>query len=369
MRFLFGLFILLFLFTHLYGQSRKIIRIPDIPGYRTLKCDFHMHTIFSDGTVWPTVRVEEAWREGLDAISITDHIEYRPHSKDVQSDHNRAYDIAEPLAKGLNIVLIRGAEITRNMPPGHLNALFIKNANLLDRENVTDAIAEARDQGAFITWNHPGWKAQQPDTMIWWEEHTRLLQNNRLHGIEVFNNNEFYPKAVEWARKRNLSVIASSDLHDPAGMVYSFEEGHRPMTLVFSRTRTEGGIREAMFSRRTAAYFNNTLAGRPAILEPLFFASVKMTSAPGILHNGNTKKVELYNLSDIDFELELVQPGIGFDVNSSVKIKAQQVTLIELVGNSDEVADMKELEIFYKVNNMMVSASDNLVITLTVPNN
>jgi len=39
-------------------ESRKEVKIPDIPGYLTLKCDFHMHTIFSDGLVWPTVRVD-----------------------------------------------------------------------------------------------------------------------------------------------------------------------------------------------------------------------------------------------------------------------------------------------------------------------
>ncbi|HDR51185.1 MAG TPA: histidinol-phosphatase, partial [Mariniphaga anaerophila] len=148
--------IILFFFVaaslNLEGQPGKIIHIPNIPGFHTLKCDFHMHTVFSDGTVWPTVRVEEAWREGLDAISITDHIEYRPHSKDVVSDHNRSFEIAEPLAKSLNILLIRGAEITRSMPPGHLNALFIRNANLLEREDVFDALREARDQGAFIFW-------------------------------------------------------------------------------------------------------------------------------------------------------------------------------------------------------------------------
>ena len=36
-------------------------KIPDIPGYVTLKCDFHMHTVFSDGNVWPPIRTEEAW--------------------------------------------------------------------------------------------------------------------------------------------------------------------------------------------------------------------------------------------------------------------------------------------------------------------
>jgi len=46
-------------------QPRHEIRFPDVPGYRTLKCDLHMHTVFSDGDVWPSTRVLEAWREGL----------------------------------------------------------------------------------------------------------------------------------------------------------------------------------------------------------------------------------------------------------------------------------------------------------------
>ncbi len=51
-------------------QKREIINIPDVKGYKTLKCDFHQHTVFSDGQVWPGVRVQEAWREGLDVIAI-----------------------------------------------------------------------------------------------------------------------------------------------------------------------------------------------------------------------------------------------------------------------------------------------------------
>jgi hypothetical protein len=39
------------------AQNRREINIPDILGYKTLKCDFHIHTVFSDGDVWPTVRV------------------------------------------------------------------------------------------------------------------------------------------------------------------------------------------------------------------------------------------------------------------------------------------------------------------------
>ncbi len=64
---------------------RQEILIPNIPGYITLKCDFHMHTVFSDGVVWPTVRVSEAWEDGLDAIAITDHIEGHPRKIPGQS--------------------------------------------------------------------------------------------------------------------------------------------------------------------------------------------------------------------------------------------------------------------------------------------
>lgn len=351
------------------GQSRKKIHIPNIPGYQTMKCDFHMHTVFSDGTVWPTVRVEEAWQEGLDAISITDHIEYQPHSKDIVADHNRSFEIAEPLAKSKDIILVRGAEITRNMPPGHLNALFIRNANLLERDDVFDAIKEARDQGAFIIWNHPGWRAQQPEETLWWDEHTQLLQSDLLHGIEVFNYNEHYPEAIDWARQKNLTVFANTDIHEPISMAYDVTNGNRPMTLVFARSRTEGGIREALFNKRTVAWFNNTLVGRANLMEPLFFASLKITNPTGKLQFGESKKIEIENISDVNYELELVQPGVGFDAPEKITLKAHRITSVEISGNSEQVAAMSELKAFYKVKNMMVSSADNLVVTFRFANN
>lgn len=360
----FGILFFLFLIEISFAQSRKIIHIPNIPGYQTLKCDFHMHTVFSDGTVWPTVRVQEAWEEGLDAISITDHIEYRPHSKDITADHNRSFDIAEPLAKELKIILVRGAEITRSMPPGHLNALFIKNANLLERENVNDALREARDQGAFLFWNHPGWKAQQPDSTVWWKEHTDLHKNNMLHGIEVYNG-EFYPEALEWANSKKLTVFSNTNEHGPT----NYTDEHRPLTLVFAKSRTQGGIKEALFNRRTVAYFNNTIAGEAAYLNPLFFASLEIENEPLKLKIKESKWVFIKNNSEINYELELTQPGIGFDAPDKLTLKAHQITAFELKGNSEEIAFMKSLKVFYEVTNLKVSNESNLVITFSFQNN
>ena len=36
--------------------AERRIEFPDIPGYQTLKCDLHLHTVFSDGSVWPQRR-------------------------------------------------------------------------------------------------------------------------------------------------------------------------------------------------------------------------------------------------------------------------------------------------------------------------
>ena len=64
-----------------------------------IECDFHIHTVFSDGLVWPTVRVDEAYREGLDAIAPDRTPGYRPHRQDIIASHNRSYEIAEKTAR------------------------------------------------------------------------------------------------------------------------------------------------------------------------------------------------------------------------------------------------------------------------------
>jgi len=52
------------------------------------------------------------------------------------------------------------------MPPGHFNALFFNDTQALDKQDWHEAFVEAKKQGAYIIWNHPGWKAQQPDTCM-----------------------------------------------------------------------------------------------------------------------------------------------------------------------------------------------------------
>lgn len=267
-----GLLSLLFAgWTH----AQQLIYFPDISGYYTLACDFHTHTVFSDGNVWPGFRVEEAMHDGLQAIAITDHIEYRTHMADLKADHNRAYEIARDEARKTDLIVIHGTEITRGMPPGHFNALFIEDANRLDRSDFMEAMAEAEKQAAFIIWNHPGWKFQQPDTVKWFPVHDELLAAGMLDGIEVCNYTDYYPEALQWALDKKLCMFANSDVHNATSLA-GFNK-HRPVTLVFASEKSEKGIREALEHARTACYFGDTIIATEPIARQLLDASLEIS--------------------------------------------------------------------------------------------
>lgn len=288
--------------TGAQAQHRHEIQVPDLEGYVTLKCDFHMHTVFSDGVVWPTVRVDEAYREGLDAIALTEHIEYRPHKKDIVADHNRSYELARSKARSLGIILVRGSEITRSMPPGHFNAIYLSESNPLEQETWQAAFDEAKKQKAFIFWNHPGWDSQQPDTTLWWDEHTQLYNNGCMHGIEVVNGRKYAPEALRWCLEKNLTMLGTSDVHQPIQVDYDFARGeHRTMTFVFAKERTAEGIREALESRRTAVYYGDMVIGREDLLRPFFEQSIEIKE---VKRNEKGVTLSVTNLTDVPLKLK-----------------------------------------------------------------
>lgn len=279
--------------THLnHANVRTEISIPDIDHYETLKCDFHIHTIFSDGKVWPTMRVSEAWQEGLDAIAITDHIEYRPHKDVVLGDLNESFKIAKKYGDGIGFIVIQGTEITRKKPLGHLNALFINDANVMEVEDPLVSIEKALEQGAFIQWNHPGWP---DDKSTLYPVHDELLKAGKIHGVEVLNHMEYYPVAFDWCNQYGIAPMANTDIHDLISGNYGANK-LRPMTLVFATERSEKGIKEALFARRTAAFFDGKLVGNSEYLMKLIQSSLKIRRI-------NAKTIEVTNISDIPYEI------------------------------------------------------------------
>ncbi len=296
------------------GQRERKINFPDVDGYQTLKADLHIHTVFSDGSVWPDIRIQEAIKDGLDAISLTEHLEYQPHLEDIpHPDRNRSYIIAEELAKPHDLMVIHGAEITRDLPPGHSNAIFITDANALDVEEPVRAFEIARSQGAFIFWNHPNWINQKEDGKVLVTElHKQLIEKDLLHGLEVVNDITYSDDALEIANTHNLTVIGTSDIH---GLVdYQFEiaeGGHRPITLVFANERTKESLKQALFDGRTVTWFNELLIGKQKHLQSLVDASLDITNVSYIgpssvaivrIQNNSDASFILQNKSEYDFQ-------------------------------------------------------------------
>lgn len=301
---------------------RYNINIPDIEGYQTLKCDFHMHTVFSDGHVWPTMRVIEAWNDGLDAIAITDHIETKNRkNKDIlQIDLNKSGEIAQETGKTIDLIVIQGAEITRKKPLGHINALFVQDVSKMDVPNEMDAVNEAVKQGAYLQWNHPGWPN---DSSTIYPIHKKLIAEKKIRGVEVFNGSELYPKVLDWCDENGLAYLANTDLHYASANSYR-EKLQRPMTLVFAKERTEEGIREALFAGRTLAYFYNNLAGKEEFLKEI----VKRSLFVKVI-NSDKGTIEICNKSDISYTLRFG------DYMYAVPVYANQTLRIDIPSGTN----------------------------------
>ncbi len=320
---------------YLTDAQRKTVNLPDLPGYVTLKCDFHLHTVFSDGNVWPTVRVDEALRDGLDALAITDHLEYTPKEDYIPVDHNAAWKITENYARERNIILVHGAEITRKMPPGHFNALFIKDAGLLTADSAMTVFEEAIKQGAFLQWNHPGWKSQEPDGIPkLYNIHKKLLEKGWIHGIEFFNDVEYYPLVMTFCKQYHLAVTGNSDCHGVISEDYfppAFT--NRPMTLVFAKDRTHDSLKEALFAGRTLVYFREMLAGKEEYARPFFYQCVSV----GKPYYQTEKSIflEITNRSDVPFYLinriSGAPSSITLAANATTRVVAGSKTLFPLV--------------------------------------
>ena len=343
----FYVLLLLCIVSGVYGKDY----FPDVAGYKTLICDLHTHTVFSDGSVWPTVRVNEAEREGLDVLVISDHIEYQPHKHDLPTNHNRPYAIAKQSAREKNVLLIKAAEITRNTPPGHYNALFLDDIDPLETPEFLDVIENTNGQKAFVFWNHHSWKGQERGQ--WTQLQTTMHGNKWLHGMEVANGDSYYPKAHQWCLEKNLTMLGNSDIHAPSIEYRYTPQEHRTLTLIFAKEKTAESVRQALFAGRTAVWHENRLIGRAEYLRPLFDGCVT-ASKPHYVNGNNTVFFEVANNALIDIELKRTG-GTG---PTAVTLPARS-KIIAKVKLSDED---RTAALSYTVTNFLIAPEKGLPV-------
>ena len=380
----------------------RTMSFPDTKEYLTISTDLHTHSVFSDGHVWPNIRVAEARKDNIDVLAITEHLEYQPHIMHIPHENrNAAYIEAKRSASGTDLIVINGSEITREMPPGHINAIFVKDANKLYKfdqkllpeakeliqeraqgaelpeeqmqviENYAlgnlypplEALKEAKNQGAFVFWNHPMWGSQASDGIARLDEmHKEFITKDLLHGIEIVNTGTYSEEAFNIALENNLALIGTSDVHDLIEWDYDAHNNeHRPVTLVFAKERNEASIKEALFDRRTVVVFKDRLIGKSEHLLPLL-ESIISISSNGYRKGTQILKIEILNNSSANMVLENLSEFNFADSDDLISIPKNgkvtlQVKTLEVLNN---------LDLKFRILNALTAPKQNPVIAFEI---
>lgn len=341
---------------YIYGRQVKKLRLPDLGGYVTVAGDFHMHTVYSDGSVLPDVRVNEIYREGLGALATTDHAEFSPYLSDLPKNSNRSNELAAKRAGELGLIHIPGTEITRDFSQGefsgHFVALFIKDVDAVEVPDTFDMLREAKRQGAFLFWCHP--------PAVWGEEIEAAAREGLFAGIEIVNGGTYFPEAHRWAVEKGLAIFGNSDAHDP--LFYG-----RPVTLVFAAERTAASLREAFLARRTVVLSGSTLYGEKRFLDGLFYGSVKIKNPSLTVSAAAPGRLTFVNSSDINYRIIVNTAGLEVELRREIIIEAGKETTVTVSKKPTAAAGAKTLVLSFKNANMFLRPGVNPEMEFRLP--
>jgi predicted metal-dependent phosphoesterase TrpH/glycosyltransferase involved in cell wall biosynthesis len=167
-------------------------------------CDLHTHTSWSvDCLVEPAELLDQAERQGIGALAITDHNEF-----------GGALEAVE-LARDRDLTVIPGEEI-KTAGQGEVIGLFLKEEIPRGLE-FEHTIAAIREQGGLVYLPHPFDRMHSiPDAATL---HRNLAS---IDVFEVYNARllfeQYNDEALRFARKYNLTMGAGSDAHVLQGL-------------------------------------------------------------------------------------------------------------------------------------------------------
>jgi 3',5'-nucleoside bisphosphate phosphatase len=354
------------------AKARRVNFPKLLDGRSVLAVDLHTHSVFSDGSVWPDIRVEEAKRDGLFAMAVSEHLEYQPHSKDIpHADRNRSFQLAteaaavKPDARGpaaQPLMVINGSEITKLvMPPGHINAVFITDANKLKSGDIQQQMRVANEQGAFVFWNHPYWERQTPNGIAALTPmHADFIKRGQLHGIEVANGADMSDEAFKIALDNNITIIGTSDIHGLIDWDYDLANGgHRTATLVLTNSETADSLKAALKAGSTVAIFNDNLVGKKENVEAVVRSTLKI-EVDKPLPNTTVVPVSVINDSPVDYVLENTGPEGAYDEAHVFTVRAGSSFTL-LIKN---VPNPAQLSLTFKALNTYIAPREHLTVQL-----
>jgi len=361
------------------AKARRVAFPKLLDGRSVLAVDLHTHSVFSDGSVWPDVRVEEAKRDGLFAMAVSEHLEYQPKAADIpHKDRNRSFQVAnqaavvKPDAIGPSkqpLMVINGSEITKlAIQPGHMNAVFITDANALLPKPGLNPVDSAREQlktanaqGGFTFWNHPYWTSQTPNGIATLDPvHADFIRQGLLHGIEVANGLDMSDEAFRIALDNNLTILGTSDVHGLIDWEYDLANGgHRTATLVLTASETADGLKAALKAGATVAIYNDNLVGKKENVEAVVRSTLKI-EVDKPMANTTVVPVSVVNDSPVDYILENAGPEGAYDEAHVFTVRAGSSFTL-LIKN---VPDASKLSLTFKALNTYIAPREHLTVQL-----
>lgn len=200
------------------------------------RCDLHMHTVHSDGTLTSTELVELAKRQGLSCIALTDH------------DTLSGVEEAQAAGGRVGVEVIAGVEISAVCDPGtmHILGYFIdpKSKQLQEKlEEIQEArrqrnpmiIEKLRAIGIDITLKEV--EAESGGDQVGRPHFARVLvQKGYVKNFEEAFEKYLTKGAPGYVDKRKLSSRDSIEMIEEAGGIASLAH---PKTLKLNSTPVE----------------------------------------------------------------------------------------------------------------------------------
>ena len=234
------------------------------------KANLHCHSVLSDGR-WTPEEIKENYKaNGYSVVAYTDHDIFIPHN-DLTDDSFLAlngYELAVTEKSETRIsnrtchMCFIALDKERKVQKIHYPSKYLdKNPDMVylaeDREPITksytpefisDLMREGRDDGFFVTYNHPVWSL---------EAGGEYMDYHGMHAMEVIN----YASVVEGYEEYNSTIydnmlrggkrifcVATDDNHDYYPISHPKNDSFGGFTLIKAKELSYSAITEALLN-------------------------------------------------------------------------------------------------------------------------
>jgi len=237
------------------------------------KTNLHCHTTVSDGLLTPE-QVKEAYKKkGYSVVAFTDH--------DVMIDHSDLTDKDFIALNGYEIEINENPREDKDYKKCHIcfiqsdpknltqvcwhrekylfgNAINYKGQVCFDEkvpdfervhtgECISEAMKTARDNGFFVTYNHPTWSG---------EDYTDYMNYHGMHAMEICNNgcvtegfDDYNPRVYDDMLRggEKIFCISADDNHNEFPLDHPKSDSFGAFTVVFAEELSYEAIMDSLF--------------------------------------------------------------------------------------------------------------------------